>query len=49
MSVRDIARDLNLPPSTVHYNLKRLEELGYISRGSEGFIIRNPIKLEATF
>lgn len=46
VSVRDIARDLNLPPSTVHYNLKRLEELGYIAKGSEGYVIKNPIKLE---
>jgi DNA-binding Lrp family transcriptional regulator len=32
VSVRDIARDLDLSPSTVHYNLKRLEELGYIEK-----------------
>ncbi len=46
VSVRDIARDLNLPVSTVHYNLKRLEELGYIAKSSEGYIVKNPIKLK---
>jgi len=46
VSVRDIARDLNLPPSTVHYNLKRLEELGYIARSLEGYVVKNSIKLE---
>jgi DNA-binding Lrp family transcriptional regulator len=44
--VRDIARDLNLPPSTVHYNLKRLEEEGFIARSSSGYVVRNPVKLE---
>ena len=45
-SVRDIARDLKLPPSTVHYNLKRLEELGYVARGSEGYVAKKPARLE---
>jgi len=44
-SVRDIARALELSPSTVHYNLKRLEELGYIARGRRGYIVRKPIRL----
>ncbi len=44
--MRDIARDLNLPPSTVHYNLKRLEEEGFIARSSSGYVVRNPVKLE---
>jgi DNA-binding Lrp family transcriptional regulator len=46
VSVRDIARDLNLPPSTVHYNLKRLEEAGCIVKSSSGYAVRNPVRVE---
>lgn len=45
VSVRDIARDLDLSPSTVHYNLKRLEELGYIEKSINGYVVKNPVKL----
>jgi DNA-binding Lrp family transcriptional regulator len=45
VSVRDIARDLDLSPSTVHYNLKRLEELGYIEKSVNGYVVKNPVKL----
>jgi DNA-binding Lrp family transcriptional regulator len=45
VSVRDIARDLDLSPSTVHYNLKRLEELGYIEKSANGYVVKNPVKL----
>jgi len=45
VSVRDIARDLDLSPSTVHYNLKRLEELGYIVKSINGYVVKNPVKL----
>lgn len=45
-SVRDIARDLNLPTSTVHYHLKKLEELGIVGRTGEGFAVKKPIPVE---
>jgi len=44
-SVREIARELNLPPSTVHYNLKRLVELGYLERTPNGYSVKKPLKL----
>ncbi|MCC6031276.1 MAG: MarR family transcriptional regulator [Desulfurococcales archaeon] len=44
--VREIARDLKLPVSTVHYNLKRLEEIGFIERGVDGYIIKRGLKHE---
>ena len=46
VSVREIARDLRLSPSTVHYSLKRLEELGYVARSSSGYVVKKPVKLE---
>ncbi|MFZ8783660.1 MAG: helix-turn-helix transcriptional regulator [Desulfurococcaceae archaeon] len=46
VSVREIARDLRLSPSTVHYSLKRLEELGYVTRSSSGYVVKKPVKLE---
>lgn len=38
--VREIARDLGLSPSTVHYNLRKLEEMGYVARTPEGYVIK---------
>ncbi len=46
LGVRELARDLNLPVSTVHYNLKRLEELGIIKRSSSGYVINKSVPLE---
>lgn len=46
VSVREIARDLRLSPSTVHYSLKRLEELGYVTRSSSGYVVKKQVKLE---
>lgn len=45
-SVREIARDLNLPTSTVHYHLRKLEELGIVGRTGDGFVIRRTIPVE---
>ena len=50
LGVRELARELEMPASTVHYCLKRLEELGFVERdedeykvkrveGPEGFVI----------
>jgi DNA-binding transcriptional ArsR family regulator len=46
-SVREIARELKLSPSTVHYHLKRLEEMGYIEKTSNGYIVKKPIRLRS--
>ena len=50
LGVRELARELEMPASTVHYCLKRLEELGFVERvedeykvkrveGPEGFVV----------
>ena len=44
--VRDLARSLNLPVSTTHYHLKKLEEAGLIERKVEGYVIAKAIALE---
>ena len=44
IGVRDIARELKLPPSTVYYNLKRLEELGLIQREGTGYSVKKILK-----
>jgi len=43
VGVREIARELKLPPSTVHYNLKKLEELGLIEREGNGYKVKNVV------
>ncbi|MGC9149151.1 MAG: helix-turn-helix domain-containing protein [Sulfolobales archaeon] len=43
--VREIARDLGMPVSTVHYNLKRLERIGLVKRVSDGYVIARIIKI----
>ncbi len=44
--VRDIARALNMPVSSVHYHLKRLEDLGIIGRRGDGYVVTKTIHLE---
>ncbi|MGB9828038.1 MAG: helix-turn-helix domain-containing protein [Thermosphaera sp.] len=44
--VRDVARALNVPVSSVFYHLKRLEELGVITRAREGYVIAKALPLE---
>jgi predicted transcriptional regulator len=46
LGVRELARDLNIPVSTVHYNLRKLEELGVISRSSDGYVVSRLIPLD---
>ncbi len=46
LGVRELARDLNLPVSTVHYNLRKLEDLGVISRSSEGYVVSKLVPLD---
>ncbi len=43
--VREIARDLNIPVSTVHYNLKRLEKKGFIKRVDNGYVVDRIVKI----
>ncbi|MEM4717668.1 MAG: winged helix-turn-helix domain-containing protein [Desulfurococcaceae archaeon] len=38
--VRDISRDLNIPVSTVHYNLKKLEAKRLIVKTLEGYVAK---------
>ena len=42
--VRDIARELKIPPSTVYYNLKRLEELGLIQKEGVSYTVKKVLK-----
>jgi len=44
--VREIARGLNLPVSTVYYHLKRLEELGLLVQEAGGYRVARTIDLE---
>lgn len=46
LGVRELARDLNLPVSTVHYNLRRLEGLGIVSKSSDGYVVSKSIPLQ---
>lgn len=46
LGVRDIARNLNMPVSTVHYHIKKLEELDLIKPVGLGYTVKNPIPLE---
>jgi DNA-binding transcriptional ArsR family regulator len=39
VGVRELARALDTPVSTVHYHLKRLEEEGLVQRGSDGYTV----------
>lgn len=43
LGVREIARSLYLPPSTVYYHLKRLEELGLIQRNGDGYKVKEVV------
>lgn len=38
LSVRDLARLLDIPPSTVHYHLKKLKRIGLIRDSEEGYV-----------
>ncbi|MEM2022005.1 MAG: helix-turn-helix domain-containing protein [Zestosphaera sp.] len=44
--VREIARALEIPVSSVYYHLKRLEELGLIGRSGDGYVVTRIIALE---
>ncbi len=43
---REIAKDLGISPSLVHYHLKRLEALGLVMKGADGYRIASMMKLE---
>lgn len=44
--VREIARALDIPVSTVHYHLRRLEELGLVKQREGGYVIDRVIEIE---
>ncbi|MEM2005068.1 MAG: winged helix-turn-helix domain-containing protein [Zestosphaera sp.] len=44
--VREIARALEIPVSSVYYHLKRLEDLGFIGRRGDGYVITRMVTLE---
>ncbi|MEM0473942.1 MAG: winged helix-turn-helix domain-containing protein [Zestosphaera sp.] len=44
--VRDIARALDMPVSSVYYHLKRLEDLGVIGKRGDGYVVVKIIPLE---
>ena len=44
--VREIARSLNIPVSTVYYHLKRLEELGLVTHDPRGYQASRTIEIE---
>ena len=44
--VREIARSLGIPVSTVHYHLKRLEDLGLIVQDPEGYRVSRIMDIE---
>ncbi|MEM1619584.1 MAG: winged helix-turn-helix domain-containing protein [Fervidicoccaceae archaeon] len=46
MGVRELARELGVSASSVHYHLKRLEELGLVARGREGYTVSRLIPIE---
>jgi len=46
LGVREIARALHLSPSTVHYHLKRLEELSLIQKEGDGYRVKEIVNPE---
>lgn len=43
VGVRELARALDLPVSTVHYHLKKLEEEDLVRRSSDGYVISRTV------
>jgi len=46
MGLREVARELNLPVSTVHYNLRKLVEKGYVVKNIEGYMAKGSVNIE---
>ncbi|ADV64981.1 helix-turn-helix domain-containing protein [Desulfurococcus mucosus] len=46
MGLREIAREVNLPVSTVHYNLRKLVEKGYVVKNLEGYVAKGSLNIE---
>ncbi len=46
VGVRDIARNLDIPVSTAHYHIRKLEELDLIKPVGLGYKIKNPTPIE---
>lgn len=43
---RDIAKELKMPVSTVHYNLRKLEKKGLVERSLWGYTVKGKTKIE---
>lgn len=43
---RDIAKELKIPVSTVHYNLRKLEKKGLVERSVWGYMVKGKTKIE---
>lgn len=46
LSVRDIARTLDVSPSTVHYHIKKLVKLGLVRSSEQGYVVTGKVALE---
>jgi predicted DNA-binding transcriptional regulator len=44
--VREISRELGIPVSTVHYNIKKLEEKGLVRKDNNGYIIARVVPIK---
>jgi DNA-binding Lrp family transcriptional regulator len=45
-SIREIARALDMAPSSVHYHVRKMVEAGLLRRTSEGYIVDRIIRIE---
>jgi len=46
MGLREVARELNLPVSTVHYNLRKLVGKGYVVKNIEGYMVKGSVNMD---
>lgn len=46
LGVREIARAIDMPPSTVHYHLKKLEELDLVEAAGLGYKVKRHLPIE---
>ncbi len=45
-SIREIARALDMAPSSIHYHVKKMVNAGLLRRTSEGYVIDKIIRIE---
>lgn len=46
LGVRELARDLDLPVSTVYYSLKKLEDLDLVRKSGDGYAVKRLVTPE---